>query len=450
VIPETRYAKTPDGVHIAYQLFGEGPTDLVFVYRFVSNLGYMWEIPQFARFLHRLGMMARVLALDPRGAGMSDRVPADRLPSLEVRMEDVRTVMDAVAWERAAFMGTVDGGALGALFAATYPDRINALILYATIARGLAAPDYPWAWTEEQWEAWFEEVEEGWGDREWMQGQVRWISPSLAHDEEFMRRVGTHYRLGASPENVIAVERMAMHTDIRAVLPTIQAPTLVLYREGDLVEPAEQGRYIAEHIPGASFVALPGEDHEAFSGDQDALLDEIEKFLASVRDEEAEFDRVLATVLFTDIIGSTAKAAELGDRGWRSLVERHHSTVRALLSRYRGKEVDTAGDGFFATFDGPARAVRCAQAIVDAVQPLGIEVRTGLHTGEVEMIADKVGGIAVSIGARVGAMAHPSEVLVSQTVRDLVAGSGLGFEYRGEHELKGVPGEWRLYAVTAN
>jgi class 3 adenylate cyclase len=447
-VPETRYAKTPDGVHIAYQLFGEGPMDLVFVYRFVSNLAYMWEIPQFARFLRRLGGMARVLALDPRGAGMSDRVPAERMPSLEVRMEDVRTVMDAVGWARAAFMGTEHGGTLCALFAATYPERTNALVLYATFARGLHSQDYPWGWTEEQFETWLEAIDQRYGDREWWSGQVREVAPSLAHDEEFVRRLGTYYQLCASPDSVIAVERMAMHTDIRAVLPTIQAPTLVLHREGDLAEPSGQGSYVADRIPGARFVPLPGEDHEVFAGDQDALLDEVEKFLATVRNEEAAYDRVLATVLFTDIVGSTERAATLGDRAWREVLDRHHAVVRAMLGRNRGKEIKTIGDGFLATFDGPARAIRCAQSIAGEVARFGIEIRAGLHTGEIDLLGEDVGGMAVNIAARVASLAGPSEVLVSSTVKDLVAGSDLVFDDGGEHELKGVPDRWRLYRVV--
>jgi class 3 adenylate cyclase len=448
-IPQTRYAKTTDGVHIAYQILGDGPVDLVLVGAGYSTIEFGWQLPPIARFLRRLASFARVIQFDPRGFGVSDPLTAERLPTLETRMADTLAVMEAVGSERAALYGGDSTGPLAILFAATYPDRTTALILYATTACGLVKPEYPWSWTEEQWETYAHQVEEGWGDPAYVEGYLRQIAPTFVLDDAALQAWTTFFRLAASPGAVAAQDRMERDTDVRHVLATVQVPTLVMHRSGDQFYSVEEGRYLAEHIPGARFVELEGVDHVPWVGDSENLVAEVERFLASVRNEEAPFDRVLATVLFTDIVGSTQKAAALGDLAWRQLLDRHHATVRAILARYRGREVDTAGDGFFATFDGPARAVRCAQAIVDAVQPLGIEVRTGVHTGEVEMIADKVGGIAVSIGARVGAIAGPSEVLVSSTVKDLVAGSGLVFEGAGEQELKGVPDRWHLFRVTA-
>jgi len=335
-----------------------------------------------------------------------------------------------------------------ALFAATYPERTVALVLYGTAARGAVAPDYPWQWSEGQWSEYMDELTEQWGTREYAERMVPWFNPSQAGDERMVSWWARFMRLAASPNSAAAIERIWHEIDIRPILGAIRAPTLVMHRTRDQVEDVEAGRDIAQRIPGARFVELPGADNAPWLGSHDDVLDEVERFLREVREEEAELDRVLASVLFTDIVASTEKLSELGDRGWKELLERHHSIGRGLIARYRGNEVDTAGDGFFATFDGPARAVRCAQAISEAVKPLGIEIRAGVHTGEVETIGGKVGGIAVNIGARVGSMAEASEVLVSQTVKDLVAGSGLAFEDRGEHELKGVPDRWRLYRVV--
>jgi pimeloyl-ACP methyl ester carboxylesterase len=448
-IPETRYAKTADGVHVAYEVTGDGPTDIVFVMGWTSHIELMWAEPSLARFLRRLASFSRLILFDKRGMGLSDRVPDDRLPSLEVRMDDARAVMDAVGSERAVVMGVSEGGPMAMLFAATYPERTIALTLFGTGARWRPSPDYPWSVvSDEEFEPQLETMERLWGTREGAAVELRqWAAPTLAEDPQMVSWFADYVRHAASPGAAVALERMNREIDVRPALPAIHVPTLVLARDDDLAFRVEETRWVAEQIRGARFVSFPGVDHLFWVGDQDRLLDEIERFVKDVGNAEADLDRVLATVLFTDIVASTAKMAELGDRAWRDLVERHHGIVRALLGRFRGKEVDTAGDGFFATFDGPARAVRCAEAIADAVTDLGIEVRAGVHTGEVETINGRMGGIAVHVGARVSALAGPSEVLVSQTVRDLVSGSGLNFEDAGEHDLKGVPGPWRLYRV---
>jgi class 3 adenylate cyclase len=444
-IPETRYAKTADGLHIGYQVVGDGAVDLVFVPFDYSNIEAMWDIKQFGSFVRAVAAHARVLLLDRRGIGTSDRPTGGAAFAIESMMDDIRAVMEAAGSERAFLFAIESAATLCFPFAATYPDRTAGIIVFGGFVRGSWAPDYPWAWTHQQFEEYWEKIDQGWGSPAFVEDLVDWLSPSMRGDPEFLRAVGRNLRLSASPGDAIARDRASRDTDVRHVLPSIQVPTLVLHRLGDKVEPVEQGRYIASHVPGATLVELPGDDH-LFPFDD--LVPHIARFIESVHAEEAEFDRVLATVLFTDIVGSTARAAELGDRAWRALLERHHATVRAMLGRYRGKEIDTAGDGFFATFDGPARAVRCAQAIVEALRPLGLEVRAGVHTGEVETIDGKVGGMAVVIGARVAAVAGAGEILVSQTVKDLVAGSGLTFEDRGARELKGVPDEWRVYAVA--
>jgi class 3 adenylate cyclase len=359
-------------------------------------------------------------------------------------MEDLRAVMDAAGSERAVLFGMEDGAAQIFLFAATYPERTQAIVTLEASSRGSWAPDAPWQWTEERWAEDLALIESGWGTPEYAKELARQVFPSRADDPEFVRGYARLIRHSLRKADAIAAERMFKDTDVRHILPAIQAPTLVMHYVEDRVEPVEEARYIAQHIPGAILQELPG----VFEGPSPSLP-HIDRFLAALQAEEAQFDRVLATVLFTDIVGSTEKATELGDRVWKELLERHHATVRALLGRYRGTEIDTAGDGFFASFDGPARAIRCAGAISEAVQRFGLEVRSGLHTGEVETINDKVGGIAVAIGARVAAKAGPSEVLVSQTVKDLVAGSGLAFEDRGEHELKGVPDRWHLYRAVS-
>jgi class 3 adenylate cyclase len=441
--PETHYARTADNVSIAYQVVGEGPNDIVWVASaFVSNMEIAWEWPFFGEFFNGLAARGRLILFDRRGAGLSDGVSGEHLPTLEARMEDLRTVMDAAGSERAVLYGREDGAAQVFLFAATYPERAQAIITIEASSRGSWAPDAPWQWTDEQWAEERALVENEWGTPELAQQWARLIFPSRADDPEFVRGYARVMRHSLRRTDAIAADRMLKDTDVRHVLPTIRAPTLVMHFVEDQMEPVEESRYIAQHIPGAILLELPGVDLKA-------TLPHVDRFLAALRDEEAEFDRVLATVLFTDIVSSTERAAELGDRAWKELVKAHHATVRALLGRYRGTEVDTAGDGFLATFDGPARAVRCAAAITEAVLRLGLEVRAGVHTGEIELEGDEVRGIAVHIGARVAARAAPSEVLVSQTVKDLVAGSGLTFEDAGEHELKGVPDRWHLYRVLS-
>jgi pimeloyl-ACP methyl ester carboxylesterase len=448
--PETRYAKTADGVNIAYQVTGDGPVDIVFVMGWTSHIELMWAEPSLARFLGRLATFSRLILFDKRGMGLSDRVSPERLPSLEVRMDDARAVMDAVGSERAVVIGVSEGGPMATLFAATYPERTIALILFGTGACWIPDAGYPWpTMSDPRFEEAIAEDERLWGTKEFAAREIRdWGAPTQADDERAVTWLADYLRHAASPGAAVALERMNRGIDVRPALPAIHVPTLVLARDGDLAFPVDETRWMAEQIHGARFVSFPGVDHFFWVGDQDQLLDEINAFVGEVRGLEADLDRVLATVLFTDIVGSTAMASELGDKGWRELAERHHGIVRALLGRFRGQEIDTAGDGFFATFDGPARGVRCAEAIADAVTDLGIEVRAGVHTGEVETIAGKVGGIAVNVGARIAALAAPSEVLVSQTVRDLVSGSGLTFADAGVHELKGVPDRWHLYRVV--
>jgi class 3 adenylate cyclase len=447
VIPDIRYARTPEGIHIAYQVFGEGAVDLVWPGPAHSNLESVWRIPSLSRLLRRFGRIARVIVFDPRGIGLSDRIAGGDLPTLENRMTDTVSVMEAAGSERAALLGHDATGPLAILFAATYPERTAALVVYASYARGCWSPDYPWAWTDERWDGYLSSMEQGWGNPDYVAEFYELMNPSAPLDRTLLETLTSYFRLAASPGDAVLMESMERETDIRHVLPAVHVPSLVVHRTGDQLYAIEEGRYLAEHIPGARFVELPGRDHSPWEGDTDALLSEIDRFLRSVRDEEAELDRVLATVLFTDIVGSTERAAKLGDHRWKGLLAAHHERVRGLLARYRGQEVKTVGDGFLATFDGPARAIRCAGAVTDAVHELGIEVRAGLHTGEVQLAGNDVRGIAVHIGARVAALAGPGEVLVSSTVKDLVAGSGMSFEDRGEHGLIGVPGIWRLYAV---
>ena len=382
-----------------------------------------------------------MILLDKRGTGLSDRV--SEVATLEQRIDDVRAVMDAVGSGRAAFFGVSEGGPMSLLFAATYPERTSALVLYGSGARFLWAPDYTWTSTSEQWEENFKLIAERWGAPHNLEGWAR----SRASDPRFREWLATFQRLGASPGAVIALWRMNMAIDVRPILPAVRTPTLLLHRVGDPALNVEHSRYMAERIPGVKYVELPGQDHLWWTGDADAVLNEVEEFLTGTR-HVGEIDRVLATILFTDIVGSTERAATLGDRRWREVLEDHDRLVRSHLERARGRAIKQTGDGFLATFDGPARAIRCASAIRDAVRQLGIEVRAGLHTGECELMGDDVGGIAVHTGQRVSALAGPNEVLVSSTVKDLVAGSGLEFEDRGVHLLKGVPGEWRVFAVS--
>ncbi len=436
--PQTRYAKSGN-VNIAYQVVGDGPRDLVLVPGWVSNMEVSWEEPTMARFLERLASFSRLILFDKRGTGLSDRI--SDMPNLEERMDDVRAVMNAVGSQQAALVGYSEGGPMCALFAATYPDRATALIMLGSYPNMKRAPDSPWGRTPEMQEQVLNAIETQWGGPLGLDLRA----PSMAHDERFRHWWARWLRAGASPAGAASLIRMSYEIDVRHLLPSIRVPTLILHSVGDKVASVTGGRYMANHIPGAKFVELPGEDHVPWLSDSDAIVEEIEEFLTGVRGR-AEPDRVLATVLFTDVVGSTEKAAAIGDRRWRDLLDSHNSVVRRELARSRGREVKTAGDGFLATFDGPARAVRCARAISDAVRPLGLEIRAGLHTGECEVMGDDIGGIAVHIGARIAAQAGPGKVLVSSTVKDLVAGSGLNFQDIGLHSLKGIPGDWRLFA----
>ena len=435
---EILYARSGD-VNIAYQVVGTGPIDLVLVPGFISHLELDWAEPRSAHFLRRLASFSRLIRFDKRGTGLSDRPGG--LPDLETRMDDVRAVLDAVGSERAALFGYSEGGPMSILFAGTYPQRTTALVLYGSYAkRRDPDDDYPWAPTRAEREAYAEEIERTWG----FEADMERMSPSA--DEAMARWWAARARAAASPRAARDLILMNSQVDVRALLPAISVPTLVLHRSGDRDSRPEEGRYIAERIPGARFVELSGVDHfPSIDGDQ--ILDEIEEFLTGVR-RPPELERILATVLFTDIVGSTEKASALGDRAWLELRNEHDALVRRELTRFRGNEIDTAGDGFLASFDGPARAVRCASTITRSVRNLGLEVRAGLHTGECELAGGKLGGIAVHIGARVAAQAGPGEVLVSSTVKDLVAGSGITFDDRGARRLKGVPDEWRLFAVV--
>jgi pimeloyl-ACP methyl ester carboxylesterase len=446
--PEVRYVKTPDGVHIAYQVFGDGPFDLVFVPGFASNVEAMWRVEPFARGLRRLASFARVVVFDRRGTGLSDRLHEATRPTLEVQMDDVRAVMDAAGVERAALFGFELGASLCAVFAAAHPSRVFACVLHGSSARGLRSPDYPWQWSSEEWDQYLDDVDQKWGTQAMADWLVNHAYPSHANDAVLRRELASFLRAAASPGAALLFEQLQRDSDIRDVLPTIQVPVLVTHRVDDQVESIGGARHLAANIPGARLLELDGADHYPFSGAQEALLDAVERFLAGAHGAEVDFDRILATVLFTDIVGSTARAVEMADRAWKDLLSAHHRRVRSLLGRYRGREVDVAGDGFFAVFDGPARAVRCGLAICDDARSLGVNVRVGVHTGEVELDGSAVRGIAVHIGARVASRAAPGEVLVSSTVKDLVAGSGLVFDDRGRHELKGVPDSWAVFAAV--
>jgi DNA-binding SARP family transcriptional activator/pimeloyl-ACP methyl ester carboxylesterase len=441
---DVAHARSGD-IRIAYQVVGDGPIDLVLVHGWICSFSAGWENPRLAAFYRRLASMGRLILFDKRGTGLSDRVSPDRLPDLETRIDDVRAVMDAVGSERAVLLGISEGGSMSALFAAMHPQRTLALVLMGTFARTMWAPDYPFGRSESEYHRRLALVDED----DWAAKVTQdWLSrsgPELMNDPAALRWYTSYVLRGASPGATKALRQMNAEIDIRGVLPTISVPTLVLYRADESYR--EATRFMGERIPGAHIVELAGSDHLPWEGDRRTLLDEIERFLAGRRDD-AEPDRVLATMLFTDIAGSTARAAEIGDRAWSELLERYLRVTRAQLRRFRGCEVDTAGDGLFATFDGPARAVRCASAIVASVHDLGLEVRAGVHTGEIERSDASVRGIAVHIGARIATAARPGEVLVSSTVKDIVAGSGIDFAERGEHELAGVPGTWRLFAAA--
>ena len=443
--PETRYALSGD-IHIAYQLVGDGPFDLVFVPGFVTHMELQWTLPGFAGFLSDLGAFSRLIRFDKRGTGMSD--PVSGAPNLETRMDDVRAVMDAVGSRRAAFYGLSEGGAMSILFAATYPERTAALVIRSSSPRTLWAPDFPWGRSEDAYQREVDQALGVYASRAEARDAVRALG---MQGEDEVEAFVDYVRYGASPGMLSALYRMNKEIDVRDVLPTVRVPTLVLHGSEDKLVPIEAAAFMAQRLPSARLVELPGIGHMSLRAGGTVIQKEIERFLNDVWNtggwEETEPDRMLATVLFTDIVDSTMKATELGDRSWRELLERHNALVRRELLRFRGREIDTTGDGFLAAFDGPARAIRCASAIVEGVHELGLSIRAGLHTGECEVADGKVAGIAVHTGARVAAQATADEVLVSSTVKDLVAGSGIRFRERGLHELKGIPGRWQLFAV---
>ncbi|MFN2640968.1 MAG: alpha/beta fold hydrolase [Actinomycetota bacterium] len=443
-VPETKYARSGN-VSIAYNVSGEGPRDLVMVPGYVSHLELLFEFPPAVRFLRRLGSFARVIVFDKRGTGMSD--PVEDVPTLEERMDDIRAVMDAARSERASFLAVSEGAPLSLLFGATYPARCVSLILCGGIARSTWAPDF-----DHEWAPRVEDLERA--TREYVVPMIEAgegleiFAPSWADDPAMRQWYAKWMRYGVSPAMLEKTHRMFLDIDVRDVLPAVHVPTLVMHRRGDRVVNRRAGKWLADHIAGARFVELAGRDHVVYAGDQDAMLDEIQEFLTGARGV-AEADRVLATLLFTDIVASTDHAASVGDSRWRRLLDEHDAIIRGNIEKFRGREVKTTGDGVLATFDGPARAIRCANAITGEVRRLGIEIKAGIHTGEVEMRGEDIGGIAVHTAARVMAAALPGETLVSRTVKDLVAGSGIEFEDRGAHELKGIPGEWALFAVVS-
>jgi class 3 adenylate cyclase len=434
MVPKTQYAKSGD-VRIAYQVVGEGPFDLVFVPGFISNLDVAWEEPHRARVWTRLAAFSRLIMFDKRGTGLSDRTVL--VPTLEERMDDVRAVMDAVGSQQAALFGISEGGAMSVLFAATYPERTRALVLYGAYGHFRS-----WVLPPDRIEAALDRLEKVWGTGE----SLSLFAPSVASDETFKLSWARFERLGASPSAVVALMRMNSEIDVRPILPSIRVPTLIIHREGDVRVNVQAGRFMAKQIPDAKYVELPGSDHLLWTGNTERVLDEVEEFLTGSR-SAADPDRVLATVMFTDIVNSTKRAETIGDRAWHDLLDRHNAIVRREILRYRGHEVRTLGDGFLATFDGPARSIRCALAINEGIQTLGLQVRAGLHTGEVEMADDDLSGIAVHIASRVATMAQPGQVLVSNTVRDLVAGSNIRFRDEGCHSLKGLKEGVRLFAV---
>jgi class 3 adenylate cyclase len=443
-IPSTRYVKS-DGVHIAYQVVGDGPFDLLFVPGFVSNIDWIWQSPEQSEFFRRLASFSRLILFDKRGTGMSDR--SSEIFTLEQRMHDVQAILDEVRSERAALFGISEGGPMSLLYTATYPNRTSALVLYSSYAKRSWAPDNPFGWNDEQWQTVLDDIEGDWGTPQSKSLAMR--APSIFGDSRAVERAASYYRAAASPGAAVAIMRMNREIDVRHILPVTRVPTLILHRTGDRSIDVKHARYMARHIPGAKLIELSGDDHTPWIGDRQALLAEVEHFLTGRRQLQ-ELERVLATVLFIDIVGSTERAAALGDTPWRAILEAFYAKVRDVLQLHRGREINTAGDGVFASFDGPARAIRCAAAIRDSICPLNLEIRCGLHTGECEVLGDDLAGIAIHTGARVAALANPGEILVSQTVRDLVAGSGLRFEDRGTHALKGVPNEWRLFRANLN
>ncbi|MCH8105982.1 MAG: adenylate/guanylate cyclase domain-containing protein [Proteobacteria bacterium] len=442
-VPETKFTQSGE-VTIAYQVVGNGSLDLVMVPGFISHLEQAWEDPSFSRFLLHLASFSRLILFDKRGTGLSDRI--GDIPTLEERMDDVLAVMDAAESQQAALFGVSEGGPMSVLFAATYPDKVSALILYGSIAKGGRAPDYPWGddIEDEGMKAWLEGWRTEWGSAYGIESRA----PSMAEDEVFHKWFAKYMRLGGSPSAVINIFKMIQAIDVRDILPTVRVPTLVLHRVGDLVVDIDQGRYLAENIPGAKIVELPGEDHLWWVGDTEALVNEVQVFLTGEQ-STIEIDRVLATVLFTDIVDSTKRAAEMGDSRWKDVLDTHNVVMLREIDRFRGRTVRSTGDGFLAVFDGPGRAIRCGSAVSRELRQLGIEIRVGVHTGEIDLMGEDIGGISVNIAARVLAEAANNEVWTSRTVKDLVVGSGFEFTEKGNYSLKGVPGEWGLFSVEA-
>ena len=445
-VPETRYLKTPEGVHLAYQVAGDGPLDVVFLQGAFANQGQLaWEVDAFAHVFERIASFGRLILFDAQGSGLSDPRGRFENPSIESSVNDLLSVLDGVGSERTAVIANATAGLLAIFFAASYPNRTAALVLDGCYARLAEAPDYPWGLPHALLDAAVARVEHDPGSFDG--SGLRYTAPNAMRDPHFAAQYERFWRVASSgPATAVAAAEMLVYSDLRQLLPAIQAPTLVLYRQHDKFAGRPHAQYLATHIEGAKLVELPGEDTLTFVGDSDAVVDEIEEFLTGTR-RAAPTDRVLATVLFTDIVSSTQRAAELGDKRWRELIDAHDRTTRRQLERFRGREINTAGDGFLATFDGPGRAIECACAIRDAMRPLDLEVRAGLHTGEIELRGSDVAGIAVHIGARVAALAGAGEVLVSGAIPPLVAGSGIMFDDRGEHDLKGVPGTWKVFAV---
>jgi class 3 adenylate cyclase/pimeloyl-ACP methyl ester carboxylesterase len=433
---------TNEGIHIAYRVWGDGPVDFTYVPTWASNLDLVDQYPPIARGIDRVSSFARLIMLDRRGSGLSDRLPG--MATLEEGMGDLTAVLDAAGSERTALFGFNESGPLCALYAATYPDRVSHLILYATFATTMWQPDYPWGQKPDERDHQIFWITEMWG----VKGAGAMLAPESADDDRFLEWAGRWQRSSVTRDALPEYFRILEKTDVRHVLDTIQVPTLVLHRSKDSIVPIDNGRYLAERIPGAKYVELEGTEHVPFFGDWEALADELEEFVTGSR-HPRESNRVLATILFTDIVGSTEKATALGDKRWRELLDSHDDATSALLERWQGRLVKATGDGLLATFDGPARAIRCASQMCSRLSSLGLEVRCGLHTGEVEVRGDDVGGIAVHIGARVMELARPGEILVSSAVPPLIAGSGVVFEERGSHSLKGVDGEWPVYAVSS-
>ena len=440
-VPETHYVKSDD-VHIAYQVIGDGPIDLLFVPGFVSNVEAGWRNPDLSAFFRRLASFSRLILFDKRGTGMSDRGTQDF--TLEQRMHDVQAILDAIGSKQAALFGVSEGGPMSLLYAATFPHRTSALVIFASYAKRTSAPDYPFGWDDQQWTRALEDIESNWGSPNSLN-----VGARVGDDPRRAEGLAAYFRASASPGAAAAIMRMNREIDIRHILPVTRVPTLVAHRTGDPVIEVGHARYLARHIPDAKLIEFPGQDHVPWLGNRDAVLDAVEQFITGAN-RVHEPERVLATVLFADIAGSTERVAAMGDKPWKELLNEFYRRTRDVLQDYRGREISTAGDGFFASFEGPARAISCASALNTAMRPLNLQVRCGIHTGECELIGNDLAGIAVHIGARVAGLATPGEVLVSQTVRDLVAGSGLAFEDRGMHRLKGVPDEWRLFQAVLN